>query len=70
MSNINTKRLSYVHPAAESENSGIPSELIQNTLNFVNEHDGWTDDYRYSRYESELLSKLIINSIIRITSVQ
>ncbi len=44
-----TKKLSYVHPASESENSRTPAELIQSSLNFVNEHNGWTDDYRYSR---------------------
>ena len=43
------KSLSYVHPASESENPGNPIDLIQNSLNFVNEHNGWTDDYRYSR---------------------
>ncbi|WP_166462416.1 YycH family regulatory protein [Psychrobacillus vulpis] len=43
------KRLSYVNPAAESENPAKPDELIQNSLNFINEHDGWTDDYRYNR---------------------
>lgn len=41
--------LSYVHPAAESENVGNPATLLQNSLNFINEHNGWTDDYRFSR---------------------
>ncbi len=44
-----SKRISYVDPAAESEIPVTPEELIQNTVNFVNEHDGWTDDFRYSR---------------------
>ncbi|TQR11535.1 YycH family regulatory protein [Psychrobacillus soli] len=43
------KRLSYVHPASESDQVGKSDELIQQSLNFVNEHNGWTDDYRYSR---------------------
>ncbi|MFF2754511.1 YycH family regulatory protein [Psychrobacillus sp. NPDC058041] len=43
------KRLSYVHPASESKNPGIPAELIQHSVDFINEHNGWTDDYRYNR---------------------
>ncbi|MFJ8064293.1 YycH family regulatory protein [Psychrobacillus sp. NPDC096426] len=46
------KRLSYVHPASESDSVGKPDELIQQSLNFINEHNGWTDDYRYSRMNS------------------
>ena len=49
MSTIHLRRISYVDPAAESEIPVTPEELIQNTVNFVNEHDGWTDDFRYSR---------------------
>lgn len=44
-----SKRLSYVHPASEGEFLGKSSELLYNSLSFVNEHDGWTDDYRFSR---------------------
>ncbi|SDN85860.1 Two-component signal transduction system YycFG, regulatory protein YycH [Psychrobacillus sp. OK028] len=47
--NFPYKSLNYVHPASENENPGNPLELIQNSLNFINEHSGWTDDYRYSR---------------------
>lgn len=43
------KRLSYVYPASESDKVGKPDELIQQSLNFINEHSGWTDDYRYSK---------------------
>lgn len=42
------KQLQYVHPVAESRELAIPSELLENTIDFVNEHGGWTDDYRYS----------------------
>lgn len=48
-----SKRLSYVHPASEGEFLGKPSELLYNSLSFVNEHDGWTDDYRFSRMNKE-----------------
>lgn len=47
--NFTFKSLNYVHPASENENPENPVDLIQNSLNFVNEHNGWTDDYRYSR---------------------
>jgi regulatory protein YycH of two-component signal transduction system YycFG len=47
--NFSYKSLNYVHPASEHESSANPVDLIQNSLNFVNEHNGWTDDYRYFR---------------------
>ncbi|MFX3674352.1 MAG: YycH family regulatory protein [Paenisporosarcina sp.] len=37
----------YSYPAAESSIPGIPSEIFFDSLDFVNEHDGWTDDYRF-----------------------
>ena len=42
------KQLQYVHPAAESREIAIPSDLLEDTIDFVNEHGGWTDEYRYS----------------------
>lgn len=42
------KTLSFVHPVVESKEMAIPSELLLNTIDFVNEHGGWTDEYRYS----------------------
>ena len=51
--NFTYKSLNYVHPASENENQGNSIDLIQNSLNFVNEHSGWTDDYRYSRMNTE-----------------
>ncbi len=41
------KTLSYVLPTAESRQYASPSELFKETFNFINEHGGWTDDYRY-----------------------
>lgn len=48
--NINTeiKRLTYVILAAESQEIAIPSELLLNTIDFINEHGGWTDEFRYA----------------------
>lgn len=46
--NTLTKDLDYVHPTSKSNELAIPSELLFNTFDFINEHGGWTDDYRYS----------------------
>lgn len=46
--NTKTKMLSYVMPAAESQEIAIPSELLLNTIDFINEHGGWTDEFRYA----------------------
>ena len=35
------------HQLAESQEPAIPSELLINTIDFVNEHGGWTDEFRY-----------------------
>lgn len=42
------KTLSFFHPVAESEELATPSELLFNTIDFVNEHGGWTDEFRYT----------------------
>lgn len=48
---VNTlkKNLNYVHPVVESNELALPSELLLNTFDFINEHGGWTDDYRLTR---------------------
>lgn len=43
----NRKSMSYVKPRAETSDPGIPSELIFNTVDYVNDHGGWTNDFRY-----------------------
>jgi len=45
------KSMSYVKPRAETSDPGIPSELIFNTVDYVNDHGGWTNDYRYFSME-------------------
>lgn len=42
------KDLDYVHPTAKSNELAIPSELLFNTFEFINEHGGWTGDFRFS----------------------
>lgn len=43
------RRISYVHPASETELPGDSATLVTDSIEFVNEHEGWTDDYRLSR---------------------
>ena len=43
------KQLQFVHPVVESKEIAIPSDLLEDTIDFVNEHGGWTDEYRFSR---------------------
>jgi len=50
MMNVDTEKkiLKYVSPNAVSRELAIPSELLINTINFVNEHGGWTDEFRFT----------------------
>ncbi|MFJ7737947.1 YycH family regulatory protein [Lysinibacillus sp. NPDC097287] len=41
------KSLNYVYPAAESSVRAIPSKIVKDSFDFVNEHGGFTADYRY-----------------------
>lgn len=41
------KSLAYVYPAAESSIRIEPSKLLTDSFEFINEHGGFTDDYRY-----------------------
>ena len=45
--------LSYVNPAEETKMSGNPSELLQNSIDFINGHGGWTGTYRYDGMDEE-----------------
>ncbi|MBX0316226.1 YycH family regulatory protein [Planococcus glaciei] len=41
------KSINYVQPKAETQDPAIPSELLFETVDFINGHSGWTNDYRY-----------------------
>lgn len=41
------RSLNYVYPAAESSVSAVPSKIAKDSFDFVNEHGGFTGDYRY-----------------------
>lgn len=43
----NLKSLTYVYPAAESSAIIEPSKLLKDSFEFINEHGGFTADYRY-----------------------
>jgi len=49
-----SKKLNYVQPIAESKDVAIPSELLLNTIEFMNEHGGWTDEYRFTYMDPSL----------------
>lgn len=42
------KMLNFVYPSAESNEIAIPSELLFQSVDFINEHGGWTDDFRFT----------------------
>ncbi|KKB37441.1 YycH family regulatory protein [Bacillus thermotolerans] len=46
--NYDTNTISYVNPAIESETTtpGSLHELVDKSIQFVNEHSGWSDQYR------------------------
>lgn len=46
--NTETKDMTYVDLAAESISVITPSNLFKYTFDFINEHGGFTDDYRFA----------------------
>jgi regulatory protein YycH of two-component signal transduction system YycFG len=66
--NVNStqKILSYVNPAAQK--TAIQGEdplLIQKSIDFVNEHGGWTDTYHFAQWDEEkrkVVFRLVTNS--------
>lgn len=46
--NLQERTLSFVNPSAETAVPAIPSKLVFDSLDFVNEHGGWTDEFRFS----------------------
>lgn len=42
-----TNMLSYVYPTAEDNYVENSYDLVKKSIDFVNEHGGWTDPYRY-----------------------
>lgn len=46
--NSSTKSISYIQPRAETSDPAIPSDLLFDSLSYVNGHGGWTDRYIYA----------------------
>ncbi|MGM9946383.1 MAG: YycH family regulatory protein [Lysinibacillus sp.] len=46
--NTETKIMNYVDPTAESISAITPYDLLAYSFDFVNEHGGFTDDYRFA----------------------
>ncbi|WP_019415729.1 YycH family regulatory protein [Paenisporosarcina sp. TG20] len=46
--NLLEHTLSFVNPSSEIFTPAIPSKLVFDSLDFVNEHGGWTDDFRFA----------------------
>lgn len=60
------KGLNFVQSKAETADPAIPSELVFNTINFINDHGGWTNEYRYFGMEpinQEIEYRLFINNL-------
>lgn len=46
--NLLERTLSFVNPSAETFVPAEPSKLIFDSLDYVNEHGGWTDEFRFA----------------------
>ncbi|PUB10976.1 YycH family regulatory protein [Paenisporosarcina sp. OV554] len=47
--NLLERTLSFVNPSAETLVPAIPSKLVFDSLNYINEHGGWTDEFRFAK---------------------
>ncbi|WP_075619683.1 YycH family regulatory protein [Paenisporosarcina indica] len=46
--NLSDRTLKFVNPSTETFVPAIPSKLVFDSLDYVNEHGGWTDEFRFS----------------------
>lgn len=44
--NTDKKTLEYVHPTEKTSEVSIPSDLLMDVFHFINEHGGWSNEYR------------------------
>ncbi|MEH7224784.1 two-component system activity regulator YycH [Bacillus sp. JJ1566] len=49
----NQKYIDFINPTRMSGNQTNTTDLIQTSIDFVNEHVGWTDDYRFFSWNKE-----------------
>ncbi|MCA1065606.1 two-component system activity regulator YycH [Rossellomorea sp. AcN35-11] len=55
--------LSYVNPSEEKNGGSSATSLLQNSMEFVNDHGGWTDEYRLfsiSPLENKIVYRLFM----------
>jgi len=45
---LSQRTLSFVNPSAETFVPAVPSKLIFDSLDYINEHGGWTDEFRFA----------------------
>lgn len=45
--------LQYVNTINKKEDQNITTDLIESSIDFINEHDGWTDKYRFFSWDKE-----------------
>jgi len=43
------RTLSFVNPSAETSVPALPSKLVFESLYYINEHGGWTDEFRFAK---------------------
>ncbi|WP_449538259.1 YycH family regulatory protein [Ferdinandcohnia sp. Marseille-Q9671] len=43
----------FINPTGMGEKQGLTTDLIQTSIDYVNEHVGWTDTYRFFRWNPE-----------------
>lgn len=46
--NLSDRTLRFVNPSAETFVPATPSKLVFDSLDYVNEHGGWTDEFRFA----------------------
>ncbi|MCR8849880.1 two-component system activity regulator YycH [Rossellomorea sp. SC111] len=61
----NHNTFSFVNPSEEKDNGSAPAMLVQKSMEFVNDHGGWTDDYQLfsiSPYENKIVYRLFLQN--------
>lgn len=51
--NQDKNTLSYVNPAEINESNNFSKNLLKRSIDFVNDHGGWTDNYRFVEMDEE-----------------
>ncbi|MDZ5471678.1 two-component system activity regulator YycH [Bacillus sp. 31A1R] len=60
--NYDTNSISYVNPAQENNEPGNFNNLLQRSIDFVNSHGGWTDNYRYVSIDEQYVTFRLYDS--------